>query len=47
VLTVVSYTHDIMGRTTAVNAQVPGSASTSVASNITYEPFGLTAASPA
>ena len=36
----VSYTRDTMGRITAVAEQPSGGANTSVASNITYEPFG-------
>ncbi|HEU5352161.1 MAG TPA: RHS repeat-associated core domain-containing protein [Terracidiphilus sp.] len=38
--TVVSYTRDIMGRITAVTAKPSGGASTPVASNVAYEPFG-------
>ena len=36
----VSYTRDIMGRITAVNAQAPGGSSTPVVSSVGYEPFG-------
>jgi len=36
----VSYTRDTMGRITAIGEQPSGGANTSVASNITYEPFG-------
>jgi RHS repeat-associated protein len=36
----VSYTRDTMGRITGVGEQPSGGANTSVASNITYEPFG-------
>ncbi len=36
----VSYTRDIMGRITAVNAPPSGGTSTPVASSIAYEPFG-------
>ncbi len=36
----VSYTRDTVGRITAVAEQPSGGANTSVASNITYEPFG-------
>ena len=35
-----SYTRDIMGRITAVNAQAPGGSSTPVVSSVAYEPFG-------
>ncbi|HEU5352163.1 MAG TPA: Ig-like domain repeat protein [Terracidiphilus sp.] len=38
--TVVSYTRDIMGRITAVTAKPNGGASTPVATNVAYEPFG-------
>ncbi|HVR27538.1 MAG TPA: RHS repeat-associated core domain-containing protein [Candidatus Polarisedimenticolia bacterium] len=36
----VSYTRDIMGRITAVNATKPGGKATAVVSSVTYEPFG-------
>ena len=42
--TTVSYTHDIMGRITAVAAQPNGGTNTPVVSNVAYEPFGPYAA---
>lgn len=38
--TVVGYTRDSMGQVTGIAATPPGGSSTSVASSITYEPFG-------
>src|SRR5262249_38949086 len=36
----VAYTRDLMGRITAATAQPPGGAAVSVASGVTYQPFG-------
>jgi YD repeat-containing protein len=43
--TIVAYTRDVMGRITRVSAKIPGASSfASVASGITYAPFGPTSA---